>query len=101
MPSPTNFGRTLRELRRSNGYTQTELSAKMGVSHWYISDLEVGKTQVPSDALIVKVATAFSISSDALFWLANKLPPDLRDRTTIALDAECVVNQLRLLLDTP
>lgn len=41
--SPADLGRLVRHIRLENGLNQRELSARLGVSHRWLSELESGK----------------------------------------------------------
>lgn len=40
------FGERVRELRKANKLSQEELAAKAGIDRTYLSDIELGKTNV-------------------------------------------------------
>ena len=66
-----DFGNALREIRKSQGYSQEDLSEKTGLHRTYISDVERGDRNI---ALIniVKVCNALSIKPSAFFSYMEK-----------------------------
>ena len=55
------FGRRLRQLRENRGWTQVEMSEKVGIDRSYISDMERGKKNVCLPTLET-LAQAFEIT---------------------------------------
>ena len=79
------FGAVLKERRESQGMSVTELSARSGISHAYISQLEKGEHTSPSPKVIRQLAGALDILPITLklatgqveFW--DLYPVDLSD----------------------
>jgi transcriptional regulator with XRE-family HTH domain len=60
------FGKKLRFLRRNHGLTQSDLAEQLGLaSHTHIAKLEANQ-DVPSLALVVRVATNLHVTTDYL-----------------------------------
>ncbi|OKP82845.1 hypothetical protein A3844_23030 [Paenibacillus helianthi] len=57
--TPELFGKALREARQENGLTLVEMSKGSKVSQPYLSQLENGKTGIPSPEILKKIANAF------------------------------------------
>lgn len=77
------FGERVRELRKAKGLTLRELEAKVGVGFTYLSRVENGRLNYgdyPSEALIHRIADALSADEDELLILAQKIPPNIRQR---------------------
>lgn len=55
-------GKKVRELRKANNLTMSELAKKSGTASSYISDLENGKIKNPSINKIEKIAEALGVS---------------------------------------
>jgi transcriptional regulator with XRE-family HTH domain len=68
------FGKRVRQLRLSAGWTQEQLAEAAGITTTYTSDLERG-TKVPSLTIVLQISRAFRISVAEL----------LRDFTTDAV----------------
>jgi len=66
-----NLGERLRALRNERGITQTELSARIGVSSAMISSYELEQRQ-PSYAVLIKFAAYFGVTTDYLLGLQKK-----------------------------
>ena len=58
----------LREERDSNGWTQAELAARVGVSRKTINTVE-NRVFTPSATLAIKLAEALGVSVETLFWI--------------------------------
>jgi transcriptional regulator with XRE-family HTH domain len=70
-PAPANdvssrFGRRLRELRRQNELTQSDMARKFGIDRSYISDVERGRKSI-SLSLLEVIALGLQISLSDLF----------------------------------
>lgn len=59
-------GKKIRELRKANNLTMSELAKKSGTASSYISDLENGKIKNPSGIKLRKIAEALGVSTDNL-----------------------------------
>ena len=75
---PTDtFGKTLREIRTSNGITIQKMSDALDLSRNYISQLENGD-RYPSLEVLIAIANYFQISTDDL--LRDYLSPTTQAR---------------------
>lgn len=66
-----NFGERLKELRQSAGLTQKQLADKIWVTKATISYYEQSERN-PSPEILVKLATAFHVSTDYLLGINDK-----------------------------
>ena len=64
------IGTRLAELRRSRGYTQAEVSERMGLSIKQISDYENNKVHM-NDEMIIRFAIFLRVSSDVILGLKS------------------------------
>ena len=64
--STVKIGNTLKQIRRSNGYTQEKLAEEIEVSVRYISDIEQDRSK-PSYEVLVKICNLFNIGLDEIF----------------------------------
>ena len=71
-----NFSVQLRSLRTKNHIGIKALAKELGISYTYISHIERGKAK-PSDDLIKKLASYFSVNEEDLLLSAGRLPPDV------------------------
>ena len=60
------IGKNLKQIRKSNGYTQERLAEVIECSPRYISDIEQDRSK-PSYELLIKICNIFNISLDDLF----------------------------------
>ena len=77
------FGERIRELRESHGWTQKELSDRLGVSVSYISKVENERLHFgdyPSAKFIHKLAGELDADEDELLLLSDRVPDALRQR---------------------
>jgi transcriptional regulator with XRE-family HTH domain len=84
------FGERLQELRKAKGYTLRDLAARVGVGFTYISKAENGKlafADYPGEALILRLAAALEADADELLLLAQKIPPQIKERVLQRPDA--------------
>jgi transcriptional regulator with XRE-family HTH domain len=72
------FGEEIRMAREARKVSQGEMARQLGVSAAYLSDLERGRRNPPSDRLVAEMAGVLTIPSDWLYYLADRFPPDLR-----------------------
>lgn len=69
----TAFGERLASAREAAGLSQTELAAKLGVSHYVLSWWERRPVALRPDQ-IVALTTALGVSADVLFGIAPEPP---------------------------
>ena len=60
-----DFGTRLRELRTARGWTQAQLSARLGVTKSVVSAYEMAM-RYPSYDILIRIAALFGVSSDYL-----------------------------------
>lgn len=82
-----DFGKRLKELRRSAGYTQKQLGERIGLTKSVISFYE-HQERSPSPGVLMKLAEVFHVSTDYLLGIEKHRSIDISD-----LDGE----QVRLL----
>lgn len=58
----------LKDLRAGRGWTQAELAERVGVTRKTINTVENG-VFIPSTVLALKLARAFDLPVETLFWL--------------------------------
>ena len=77
------FGEAIRELRQERNLSQRELAAMVDVTFTYISKIENHKLDFgehPSEVMICKLAEALAADEDELLFLAEKVPPQIKQR---------------------
>jgi len=68
-----DFGKSIRELRKSKGLSLREVAKRSGTSHPYLSQLETGKNKKPTPQIIAKIATGLNEDYFDLMVLAGYL----------------------------
>lgn len=84
------FGKRIRELRQSKGWTLRDLAPKVGVGFTYICKVENEKLDFgdyPSDALIHRLADALEADEEELLILAERIPEPIQKRVLQRPDA--------------
>lgn len=61
----TNFGEYIRKLRTQNGWTLTQLGAKLGIDSGALSKIETGKKEFDEE-LLSNLADAFNLDYEML-----------------------------------
>ena len=75
-----DLGRLIKTLRTAVDLSQGELSKRLEISKSYLCLLETGK-RIPSNDLLDRIASIFSISREALIFLTTAVPDELsKDR---------------------
>ena len=78
------FGQTVAKARKDRGVSQRELALKVvkedgtPISPQYLNDIERDRRNPPGDYLLEQLARAFDLDKDYLYFLAGKLPSDMR-----------------------
>lgn len=94
-----DFGERLRELRKQQSLSQRELAALVGIDFTYLSKIEVGRMDPPSEAVIRKLAAVLGADEDELINLAGKVPKELKavlDENPQAVELLRVLSERRL-----
>ncbi|MFN4015560.1 MAG: helix-turn-helix domain-containing protein [Reyranella sp.] len=85
--SAVTFGQAIAKARKTKGLSQKELAALVlkdegggAISPQYLNDIEHDRRSPTSDHLIRQFVKALEVSEDVLFFLAGKIPDDLRRR---------------------
>ncbi len=74
--TPADIGATIRERRRSLGWDQATLAARVGVSRLWVNQVERGK---PGAALglVLRTLATLGIALDAMIPTADREPPSI------------------------
>lgn len=89
------LGKRLKELRIKNGFTQTQLAERLGISKAVISSYEVA-SRYPSYEVLIKFATIYGVTTDYLLGLDNRQFIDVSNLTSVQLAAiEAVMNSYK------
>lgn len=71
------FGKAVREFRKTAGISQEELAERTEIHRTYIGGIERGERN-PTWLMITRIAKALGISATELVQLAEKTPHDSR-----------------------
>jgi len=80
-----SFGTVVSKKRREKLISQKELAASIkkedgsAISPQYLNDIERDRRNPPPEYIIKQLAQKLELSEDLLFFLAGKLPENLRD----------------------
>lgn len=74
-----SFGEYLRQLRKDKHITQRELANKIDVDFTYISKIETGALQPPSEEIIIKIANVLGVDAEQMIILAKKIPSSYKE----------------------
>ena len=78
------FGQTIARARKDKGVSQRELAMQIvkedgaPISPQYLNDIERDRRNPPGDHLLEQLAGALDLDKDYLYFLAGKLPSDMR-----------------------
>ncbi len=72
------FGQRLRDLRKKKNLSQRDLAAQVGIDFTYLSKIEGGRLDPPSEVVIRRIAQVLEANEDELINLAGKVPKDLK-----------------------
>lgn len=62
------MGINLKIFRIKKGLKQQELADRVGISRYYLSNLETGKSNNPSNDLMIKLSRALDTTVEELFF---------------------------------
>ncbi len=74
------FGAVVRDARGRAGFGLRELADKLGISPAYLSRVETESVEcVPSESLILAIASTLNQPADELQRLAGRVPTDIKE----------------------
>jgi len=74
-----SFGENLRQIRKDRQITQRELASKIGVDFSYISKIETGALEPPSEEIIIKISKVLEVDEETMIMLAKKIPTSYKE----------------------
>ena len=83
-----NIGKTIKQLRKQKGMSQTDFGNKVDITQATLSQIENGQT-VPHKTTLSKICEVLGISEELLYIVSvdeDKVPEDKRDLYNIAKD---------------
>jgi transcriptional regulator with XRE-family HTH domain len=75
-----SFGKYLKAKRGELKLSQRALATSLGVDFSYVSKLENGHEEPPSEETLRRLAVELKVPEDRLLAMAGKLPAELRQR---------------------
>jgi transcriptional regulator with XRE-family HTH domain len=81
-----NFGETIKRLRRDCDLTQRAVAEKVGIDVTYLSKLENGRGEMPSEKLIRELAAVLHADAEELLALAGRVPNEIRELALADVD---------------
>ena len=81
--APGGLGQELRRLRAHRGMTLRQAELKTGISNAYLSQLETGRVDSPSPAILQKLADAYGVGYEALMQIAGYLSLSAQPRDVL------------------
>lgn len=97
-PREVSFGTAIRDARRAKGLTQRFLAGQVGIDFTYLSKLENGRGDTPSEETIRRLARELGLDAEDLLARGGKVSAAVRELA--ALDRE-FATFLRRLPDLP
>ena len=88
-----------KELRKEQGYTQLELSKKLGIDQTTVSKWELNKA-LPDTKLLIKLSDLFNVSTDYLLNRSTYYFPDKIQTNKLTDEEQEFLNTYRTLLPT-
>jgi transcriptional regulator with XRE-family HTH domain len=68
-----DFGSRIRELRKKQGISLRDFAGEVGIDFTYLSKIENGKVDPPSEEKIIAMAKKFEVDAEELLGLAGKI----------------------------
>ena len=98
---PRTFGRYISKARRQKGLSQKQLAELIereeggAISPQYLNDIEHDRRNPSSDHLIQEFARVLNVSADYLYYLAGRVPADVREANLSAKKVEATFAAFR------
>jgi len=73
------FGEVIKDARKEKRITQRDLAKMISVDFTYISKIETGALEPPSESVIGKIAKILELDPNELFILAKKVPTEFKN----------------------
>jgi transcriptional regulator with XRE-family HTH domain len=74
----SEFGKILKALRNEKKISQRKLAETVGIDFTYVSKIESGTMDPPSEGTIIKLAKALDEDPDKMLLAAKKVPSDFQ-----------------------
>ena len=81
-----SFGETIKKLRRECDLTQRQVAEKVGIDVTYLSKLENGRGEMPSEKLIRELSSVLDADPEELLALAGRVPNEIRELALADVD---------------
>ena len=84
--TPTTLGKAIAQKRKAMGLSQKDLAEKIireegdaPISPQYLNDIEHDRRKPSSDHMMKQFSTVLSISENFLYYLADRVPTEIRN----------------------
>jgi transcriptional regulator with XRE-family HTH domain len=83
----SSFGRAIASARKDRELSQKEVANKIRkedgetITPQYLNDIEHDRRSPSSDHIVKQFASVLNIPADVLYWLAGRVPGDIKNRT--------------------
>jgi len=74
-----SFGETIKRHRREFGLTQRQVAERLAIDVTYLSKLENGRGEAPSEKLVRELATELNADPEELLALAGRVPTKIKE----------------------
>ena len=90
----SEFGKMLKSLRIEKKISQRKLAELVGIDFTYISKIESGTMDPPSESTIIKMAEVLGENPDKMIIAAKKVPSDIQKVITEHEDVAAFLRQV-------
>lgn len=92
----TDFGQIIKNARQNKKITQRELAKRIGVDFSYISKIETGALEPPSEAVIKSICYVLNLDYIGTMLRARKIPTEFSE---LIFNNESIVEHLKKYID--
>ncbi len=92
------LGKLIAQKRQEEGKTLKALASELNMSPQYLLDIERGNRKPNRDYLLEMIACVLHMSQDYVYYLAGKLPPDIREANASPDEVMTMFKSFRQLL---
>ena len=93
-----SLGKAIAERRAQLGWTLRHVASLLMISPQYLNDIELDRRHPTEDLFLEAIAVVLNLPGDYLYFLAGKLPPDIRRKDATPEQAVAVFTAMRRVL---